>query len=164
MRTAWQRIDMYVHKEKYMLIPYIEDDRIKNIVERLYNYDISDGLKLDIEKLCAFLVTVYPVKFDFEHSLSNGVLGKIEFNPLKITVTSNLQDDLQRFRFTLAHEIGHLILHYKLLQTSIIEKIDDENSLAFNKALIRIRLKDSKFRLIFLPLTCYCQRKNCLGS
>jgi len=42
-----------------------------------------------------------------------------------------LKVDRARWRFTLAHEIGHLILHSKLLKDRISEKSDTETSLSF---------------------------------
>ena len=120
-------IDSYVHKEKYINIPYLTEKRIEEIVERLYTYDIHENYCLDTQKLCEFIQSKYPVKFELE-SLANNILGKIEFNPITISVDKDLEEN--RLRFTLCHEIGHLILHGKLLESSIDQKEDNDYSLS----------------------------------
>ena len=120
-------IDSYTHKEKYINIPYLTEKRIEEIVERLYSYDIHENYCLDTQKLCEFIQSKYPVKFEFKN-LTDGILGKIEFNPMKISIDKNLEEN--RLRFTLCHEIGHLILHGKLLESSIDQKEDNDYSLS----------------------------------
>lgn len=122
-------IDVYYHKEKFLKIPYVTEERIEEIVDRLYTYDIHNDSVLDIHKLCEFLSSVYPVTFDFTKK-EKGILGKIEFNPLKIYVNPELEEN--RFRFTLCHEIGHLILHTKLLENRIEKREDDDYTLSLN--------------------------------
>lgn len=120
-------IDSYTHKEKYINIPYLTEKRIEEIVKRLYSYDIHENYCLDTQKLCEFIESKYPVKFEFSN-LTDDVLGKIEFNPMKISVDKDLEEN--RLRFTLCHEIGHLILHGKLLKNSIDKKEDNDYSLS----------------------------------
>lgn len=122
-------IDLYKHKEKYLKIPFVTEERIEEIIERMYVYDIHDNFTLNTEKLCEFIISKYDAIFDFSQS-ENKILGKIEFNPLKIYVNSELEEN--RFRFTLCHEIGHLILHSKLLKDRIEKKEDDDFTLSIN--------------------------------
>lgn len=75
-----------------------------------------------------FLKTIYPVEFSFVKS--NDFLGKIEFDPLSITVNNNTDEN--RFRFTLCHEIGHLIMHSEILNDRIDAKEDNETTLSLN--------------------------------
>lgn len=124
-------IDFYTHKEKFINVPFVSDARIDEIIERLRKNNIFSGLKLDAEKLCSFLSNVYPVTFDFETTLPNNLLGKIEFESQKIFITKSLKHDINRWRFTLVHEVGHLILHSKLLENKIDEKTDTEFSISF---------------------------------
>lgn len=56
-------------------------------------------------------------------------MGKIEFNPLRITIDSTLET--HRFRFTLCHEIGHLVLHKNLFDNKV-DKEDNEYTLSLN--------------------------------
>lgn len=124
-------IDYYVHKERFINVPFISEVRIDEIIKRLYSYDIQSFGRLDSDKLCNFLATVYPVSFEFDSFLSNNQLGKIEFEPVRIYVTKDLRVDNNRWRFTLCHEIGHLILHHKYFQDRLNEKTDDQFSLSF---------------------------------
>jgi len=120
-------MDYYVHSEKFISIPYVKDEKFDFIVNRLDNHDIRDGAALDTKKLCDFLETVYPVTFEFTKVMPPGFLGKISFDPQVIIVSSTIREDEHKFRFTLAHEIGHLILHGKFLGG--LEKIDTENTI-----------------------------------
>jgi Zn-dependent peptidase ImmA (M78 family) len=124
-------IDFYVHKEKFINIPFVPDKRIDEIIDRLNKRDLHSGLSINFEKLCTFLQSVYPVSFDFETQLKDNILGKIEFDPVKISVSKSLKTDLNRWRFTLAHEIGHLILHSTIFKDKLSEKTDNEFSLSF---------------------------------
>lgn len=121
-------MDYYIHKEKFINIPYIKDERFEEIVDRLNNYDIRSGLSLNTEKLCAFLNNKYPVSFNFDSVLPSGLLGKITFDPLEIFVTASLKADIPKWRYTLLHEISHLILHSKLLE-GIEMKVDTSDSI-----------------------------------
>jgi len=120
-------IDVYYHSEKYIKVPYISEEKIQSIVDRLYKYDIHDNYCLNIEKLGSFLKSRYPLEIDFS-VLDENLLGKIEFEPLKISI--NIEEEENRQRFTFCHEIGHLILHSKLLANRIDKKTDDESSLS----------------------------------
>ncbi|MNJ85768.1 hypothetical protein D3C87_32470 [compost metagenome] len=120
-------IDYYIHKDKYLKIPFRSHEDLEKIIFRMYTYDIHDNFCINTEKLCSFIKTHYDASFDFETPLQN-VLGKIEFNPLKISVNPGLKDS--QFRFTLCHEIGHLVLHGNLLKERIDKREDSEYSLS----------------------------------
>lgn len=130
-----QVIDFFIHKEKFINIPFITKERIGNIILKIETYDVYTGKMMDENKICKFLESKYPVTFEFNNDLEENILGKIEFNPLKIKITKKLRSDSARWRFTLAHEIGHLILHSKLLKDKISEKTDTEVSLSYKFAV-----------------------------
>jgi len=124
-------IDYYIHKEKFIRIPYVSDEKIDTIVSKLQSKNIYDGVVLNIEKLCSFLESVYTITFDIKANLENNVLGKIQFDPLRIEVNKSLENDIGRKRFTIAHEVGHLLLHYKILVDKINERKDIDLSFSF---------------------------------
>src|SRR5690606_13776906 len=97
------------------------------VADRLLAYDITSDLALDTEKLIKFISERYPIEIKREEI--KPLMGKIEFNPLKITIDSTL--DPHRLRFTLCHEIGHLVLHRNLLDNKA-DKVDDEYTLSLN--------------------------------
>lgn len=131
-------IDIYKHKEKYLKIPYVTEEWIEEIVDRMLAYDIHDNSTLNTKKVCKFIEDKYFASFNFSE-LENNILGKIEFNPLKISVNSELEEN--RFRFTLCHEIGHLILHSKILKNKIEKKEDDDFTLSINYNVFEINNK-----------------------
>ncbi|MFA6199881.1 MAG: ImmA/IrrE family metallo-endopeptidase [Bacteroidales bacterium] len=149
-------IDFYPRNERNINVPYIKEEKIDEKVAKLSEHNIYYGQKLDTEKLCKFLSEVYPITFDFSNNLEDNLLGKIEFNPLKIYISKSITDE-NRWRFTLAHEIGHLILHYSILKEKLKEKIDDEDSinlqnLITDKTQERIELQANLFAShILLP-------------
>lgn len=122
-------IDCYRHSEKYINVPYISDKKIEKITNRVYEYDVHDNYFLSLKKLEVFLKSRYNVDIEFT-ILKEGILGKIEFDPLKISISTSLDEN--RKRFTFCHEVGHLILHSKLLTNRIEGKLDSEKSLSFN--------------------------------
>lgn len=139
-------IDFYFHKERFIKIPYITEDRIEQIIKRLMKYDIYRYDRLDTTQLCKVLAGSYKMEFDFDTYLLNNVLGKIEFDPLKISVTIALKEDVNRWRFTLAHEIGHLVLHGPLLRYSIEEKVDSDSSLSLTNNIADATSKQLEFQ------------------
>jgi len=126
-------IDRYVNKPKYINLPYRTEKEIDDIInlnnlDTYYNKD-----QLDIDKICKYLTDTYNVIFHFDLDLGiigvNKILGKITFNPLEIFVCKELQKNKYRFRFTLAHEIGHLILHHDNLKKYLDENLDNETTI-----------------------------------
>lgn len=95
------------------------------------------GLKLDAlpgAKAAEVPVDLEAIVFDFlcerdglivddESPLAdeNGeeVLGKTTISPGRIQISSHLSKDSGRYRFTLAHEIGHWILHRPILMAAL---------------------------------------------
>ena len=128
-------IDVYLQKEDEINLPFISDERIDDIVDRIARKDVYDGVMLNTDKLCSFLSKYYPVTFEFDKDMPNKVLGKIEFEPLKIFITKQLAADRNRWRFTLIHEAGHLILHAKLLKGKMNETADNDTTISFRQHL-----------------------------
>jgi Zn-dependent peptidase ImmA (M78 family) len=143
-------IDKYEFDLNLLVVPYLSDSSIEN-----YTLDFPSDLVylnsfLETEKLCRYLTKKIKVNFVFDKILGNEALGKICFNPLEIFVSDSIKNDIYRWRFTIAHEIGHLMLHKELLCKYIDEQIDNENSLsAFENNHIvinkRLEIQANKF-------------------
>ncbi|OGS76173.1 MAG: hypothetical protein A3D31_00950 [Candidatus Fluviicola riflensis] len=148
-------IDFYSHKDKYLEVPFKSHEDLERIISKMYTYDIHDDFCINTEKLCSFIKKYYNASFDFETHLAD-VLGKIEFDPLKISINPDLKDS--RFRFTLCHEIGHLILHGKLLKEKIDKREDLESSLSMeynvsDKNTMRMEIQANQFaNHLLIPL------------
>lgn len=108
-------IDHYINQAKYIHLPYRTEDEIEKEIEDLNLDEFYVNDKLETENLCRHLTEVYKVSFNYNENLgseqSSKVLGKISLNPLKIFISKELLIDPHRWRFTIAHEIGHLVLH-----------------------------------------------------
>jgi len=124
-------IDFYIHKDKYLNVKYLPVEKIASIADRILKYDVTTNLALDTNKLIEFFEEKYPIKISVESI--NPIMGKIEFDPLKIVIDSEL--DEHRFRFTLCHEIGHLVLHQNILKNSVTKREDDEYYLSLNSTI-----------------------------
>ncbi|WP_316844981.1 ImmA/IrrE family metallo-endopeptidase [Pedobacter psychrodurus] len=109
-------MDRYHHSDRFIDVPFIQETRITAIIDRLYKYEITNGMMVDFDKLCSFLSGWYGFSFDFDTLFLDGSLGKILFDQKTIQISSELKGNVFKWRFTLAHEIGHLILHQKILE------------------------------------------------
>jgi len=135
-------IDRFNNNSKFIKFPFISKEAIDKKIESLPNDIIYDIGKLNSERLCEYISKTYNAQFDFKTQLldnSKFVLGKISFNPLMISVSSILIQDDYRWRFTLAHEIGHLILHSSKLMAYFEEYSDSDNSIINNQGVTDIQ-------------------------
>lgn len=114
---------------KSVKFPYLSIDAIERIVNDLPWDRIYEKGILISDKLCQYLQETYNVRFEFSDKLEHVVLGKISFNPLTVFVSSELQEEENRWRFTLAHEVGHLILHADKLMSYLNEYSDDDKTI-----------------------------------
>lgn len=92
-------------------------------------------------------------------TLPNKVLGEIDFESKSILVSDTLQEGSPRWRFTVAHELGHIVMHSKVILQSNIkaieEYIDDEmeeSANISNKTIARMEIQANSFAsLLLLP-------------
>ena len=83
--------------------------------------------------------------------LPKGILGEIDIENKKVGISTELQYDSPRWRFTLAHEIGHVLLHESILENikycELKEAIDEEcNTFAISdKNLRRMEIQANMF-------------------
>ena len=121
-------IDVFKNNIKYMQVPFMENSQIQEIVDSFFPSILYENEQLDHDRLCDFLEEKLQVSFVFDRGFENQVLGKAKFRPLQIHINAILSSDMHRWRFTLAHEIGHLILHKNYLERFVDENFDlDEN-------------------------------------
>jgi len=126
-------IDNYFNKPKYINLPYRTEKEIDEIITQNDLNSFYYKNKLDTDKICQYLKKVHNVNFQFDSNLGTigikKILGKITFNPLEIFICKELNKDKHRWRFTLAHEIGHLILHHGILKKYLDENIDNDSTI-----------------------------------
>jgi Zn-dependent peptidase ImmA (M78 family) len=152
-------IDRFENKQEFIKIPYKTEQQINDEITKIADNVYIDD-KLDSDKLVEFIKNKYKVKFVFDQSLKtydkHKILGKINFKHNEISITKELQEENHRWRFTLAHEIGHLILHSRLLENFIESNIDNENTILHyntsNKVNVRMEIQANMFAsLLLLP-------------
>lgn len=132
-------IDTFYYELSSIKVPYISDEEIENRIKQLsLNTAVSYG-KINTEMLCERISQLYDADFYFGpylegHDAELQILGKVAFDPLVVSVF-NLSDSDVRSRFTLAHEIGHVVLHAGILQKIADPKLEIKS---FNNDVITI--------------------------
>lgn len=92
-------------------VPYLDRETIRDIAHKLYIN--NPGIDDDIAG--CLLSRLYPhFHINFE-VLPYGVEGRTSIKEHVIILSSSLISNQDRLRFTLAHELGHLVLHSKIL-------------------------------------------------
>lgn len=106
--------DVVLPSSKKFKVPYLSKDDIRNIASRIYqnhsniDYDIAGSLLF-------LLFPEFRVTFD---DLPYGIEGLTSYKEKKVILSNSLLSKPERMRFTLAHELGHLVLHSDLLAYS----------------------------------------------
>ncbi|MDB5250658.1 MAG: hypothetical protein JWQ40_5052 [Segetibacter sp.] len=138
-------IDRYYPSDSLLKIDYKEDKDIEERISEVGIYRCYTNSSLNVDSLCELVSELYEVDFIFSESLAESkkskILGKIIYDPLQIFITKELQEEPKRLRFTLCHEIGHLVLHYHLLKPYFDFTIDTDYSFSFNHNKITTRLE-----------------------
>lgn len=106
-------------KSKKTIIPFLGFNELeiksKNFIDSIYTRNVSE--KLDLDLITSFFMEHFNIIFVFDEDLGsdkkrNEILGQISVTERVIKVSSTLEMDSPRWRFTLAHEIAHLVLHH----------------------------------------------------
>jgi Zn-dependent peptidase ImmA (M78 family) len=97
-------------------VDFIPDHVLEELAEGTRRDAIGAGVEdvypFDVESTVEFLFD-----FDLNHgaALPPGVLGSTDFDQRIVSVSERIRHDGRR-RFTVAHEIGHIVLHRVLLE------------------------------------------------
>lgn len=124
----------FLHKElglpvrQSFTVKYMSDDDIlKAIYNSLQLSSEEHGTFTDDELVQFVLDQGYSMK---SSSITGKVLGEIDFESKEVRISETLIKGTPRWRFTVAHELGHIILHSTAIHqsqiSSIEESIDDE--------------------------------------
>ena len=148
-------------------IPFISDDEIEKKIVSVFHFKNREDFTYCIttEELVNTIEQQYNVKFTFEQNLYDE-LGYCNFKDNSIAISSELEFDTPRWRFTLAHEIGHYLLHkdlYNKYNISIIN--DDSHTLSdlSNALTKRLEIQANKFAsLLLLPREAFAIKYTCL--
>ncbi len=111
-----------------MKVPYLHNSRIEAEAESLlasFATRYGDSFPVSLEDLCETMLGIYVFPFDFKRAFGKDILGAlcIEKDDDKVIYVSedldpNGETTRGRYRFTIAHEIGHYILHRHFLDSA----------------------------------------------
>lgn len=110
-------------KHNSIIIPYISkediEDRVNHIVDDIRRQYSVFNMLLTTDDIKSYLLDVvgYTLVDDLNLGYSSSkqeVLGSINYRLKNIYVSKSLDSNNGRKRFTIAHEIGHLILHEEI--------------------------------------------------
>jgi len=90
-------------------VKYRKKSEIEKLCENLLsNINYNSGA-VPLNDLCAHLKSEHDLKVVETSDFPEGILGQITFDPLEIRINKTHENEARK-RFTLAHEIGHLLL------------------------------------------------------
>lgn len=125
-------------KIQLLKLPYLSLDDIDNISDNITKEEVMTQA-IDLNSILSKLRLSHGITTNFDEDLgySNGkeILGKLSLADKCIYISKKIEKDSPRWRFTLAHEIGHYILHYNLL-SSLYSEIQDTESVFEDKTTI----------------------------
>ena len=107
--------------------PYISNDEIEELAE-----DVLEGLPRWAKKPVNLDLIMDSCDLVWQWGyLPSGQLGIFSFKDGQITLSNTLRGDKNRKRFTLAHEIGHFMLHSDLFESNLLSSFGEtDNTLA----------------------------------
>jgi Zn-dependent peptidase ImmA (M78 family) len=112
-------------------VPYLEIAALEGIAHDALASVGADGGQVDLEQLCArhpAAKGLILLRTAAAHTEPNHPLARITFEPLAIELFEVSASTTGRDRFTLAHEIGHLLLgHGKYLKAEWRDEADNES-------------------------------------
>lgn len=132
--TCYSNLCDFLHKElglpvkQSFTIMYLSDDDIlKAIYNSLPLSSDAHGTITDDVLVQYVIDQGYSMK---SSSMIGKVLGEIDFESKEVCISDSLKKGSPRWRFTVAHELGHIVLHSTAICqsqiSSIEESIDDE--------------------------------------
>ena len=122
------------------IIPFIGQNYIDSRVDGVFKHfksKIRNNREVLLAPICEYLSKFNGVKFIYNEDLGenisgNEILGKLSLDTKTISISSSLELNSPRWRFTLAHELGHFLLHRKLLLNNPDSNVvDSEKSISW---------------------------------
>ncbi len=148
-------IDKYYQKSKYIEVKYLSDSQIENSVLNLTAQGRFYNRGIEIVYLSEYLEKEYNLKIKTEKTSNNYFLGKLDYEKNEIVINEELDDNDARKRFTIAHEIGHFILHriYSNQLSEINDTEIDVNEFGDTDSNNRMEIQANMFAsLLLMPL------------
>lgn len=128
----FERIGLIFQKTQNSVVPYRSPEEIMKFINELDINHCYDNGCLNIEKICQHIASKYKILFE-DQLLDLRTFGRTDFQNNLIVFNSRLKQDEHRYRFTIAHEIGHLLLHRKL--HSNFEETESSQNIIYKEKL-----------------------------
>lgn len=97
-------------------VPYLEIIKIENIALDCFGKQgLREFFRIKTEEIIEFIETKLGFTIVTNDDLLNNELGKLDLKQKKLYITNKLEFNSPRWRFTLAHELGHIVLHKSIL-------------------------------------------------
>ena len=93
-------------------VPWLSNDEISKIAENIGR----NFLPISIYRLQTILKFIYPSATIVYKQMPTGLYGSFDFNEDILYISKDIEQDIYRTNFTIAHEIGHLVLHKQIVQ------------------------------------------------
>lgn len=147
--------EQFIGKPCKINVEYLADEVIKLRVSGLiakmqYKQDIPRSTELLIDIISKEL----DVKLILDQSLPYKELGICNFSQKTISISPQMEYNSPRWRFTLAHEIGHYILHESICTENSVKSISDDetsiDSIISDTDLSRLEIQANKFAVNLL--------------
>lgn len=155
-------IDQYFPPLKDLKIPYKEDEEIERRISELNFGHCYDNYKLNTGRFCERISELFDTNIVLDDSsvFQGTSIGKIQYNPLTIFVNPSLGKDSSRWRFTVVHEIGHLVLHSAVLRDYFAATADNDDLEIISPGISgdvikRMEIQANKFAALVLMPTAY---------
>ncbi len=124
----------FLHKElglpvrQSFTVKYMSDDDILKAIYNSLQLSSDEHDTITDDELVQYVIDQgYSMKSSL---ITDKVLGEIDFESKEIRISDTLIKGTPRWRFTVAHELGHIVLHSAAIRQSqvgsIEESIDDE--------------------------------------
>lgn len=103
---------------------------------------------VDLLKIVEYLKEIEGLNFDLSHELGTdeiytSALGSMDAKNNIIKISDSLEYNSPRWRFTLAHEIGHYIFHHNFM---LKNKIDEHIDIDENYSIVEFNMSSNLFR------------------
>ena len=130
-----EEFEVIISGKHYIQIPFIKEEEIKKLAFSIYN-----EFQLETDEISGeILFKKFPkYKINFE-DFPKGVLGVLSLKHNIISLSNKIMNDSKRRNFTIAHEIGHIVLHSSFFDTieQTYEYDDDNVSPIVNEEVYR---------------------------
>ena len=136
-------------------VDYLSNETIEsNVASLLTKMQYQSDIPRSTNLLIDIITKELDLKLIIDQPLPHNELGVCNFKEKTINISPTLQYDSPRWRFTLAHEIGHYILHESMCSQNMVNSIyDDEASLdtmISDNTPLRLEIQANKFAVYLL--------------